>query len=244
MAIWRERILLALFAPIAVAVFWSVVVYRPYWIPAGSMKPTLLIGDYLLVNRAIYGFPALTCGLGLCDGDTGPFGYAPVHGDVVVFKHPGGDFYNVKRVTGLPGDTVQMKQGILNLNGRALGQTPDGIFEETYILEHGYLACTNSPVEIGKICEKPRKIETLPDARAYHVLNILDDQPFDTTQEFVVPEGHVFVLGDNRDNSIDSRLPLEKGGMGMIPMENISGRVDIVVFSFVGEKGRLIRWVR
>ncbi len=193
----------------------SRVLWAPYWIPSGSMKPTLLVGDYLVVTRVIG---------------------APELGDVVVFRHPvnGADF--VKRVVGLPGDRVQMQDGRLMLNGVLVDLRPDGDFTET-MGRQGPSAliprCAAGPVGLGRICLKPRQIETLPNGRAHAVLDI-GRMAMDDTGEFLVPEGHYFVMGDNRDNSIDSRVPQTAGGAGFVPAGAILGRARWIVFSSAG----------
>ncbi len=238
-----EVALLAVLAPFSFAIILTLVLFRAYWIPSGSMKPTLLIGDYLLVNRAAYGFPALMCGLGQCDGDMGPLGGQPERGDVVTFIHPVVGHHYIKRIIGLPGDKVQMKSGQLLLNGQPLKAEPLADFAEAYHLEDGYIACNNAPVDVGGECLKAQAREVLPDGRNYLTLNIADGMRADDTKLFEVPPGSVFVVGDNRDNSLDSRFPAGNHGMGFVPLENMVGRADVILFSLKGADGRVLRWV-
>ena len=155
----------------------------------------------------------------------------------MVFRHPanGSDF--IKRLVGLPGDRVQMQDGVLYLNGQAVPQTDDGSFAETYERQGpmGHLPrCSNAPVALGGECLKTRRIETLPEGTEHAVLDI-DPAGFgDNTPVFEVPEGEFFFMGDNRDNSQDSRYAQAAGGVGFVPFENLIGRADRVVFSSAG----------
>lgn len=227
--------------------------FQPFWIPSGSMKDTLLIGDFLFVNKMTYGYSYASCptirvpvvGLhidakticGFLDGDnTRILGGDPKRGDVVVFRHPvnGNDY--IKRLIGLPGDTVQMREGRLEINGTPVELRDDGQFEE--IAEpQGPQAlrprCENGPVGQGGTCLKSRQIETLPEGTEHAVLNITR-QGSDDTPVYAVPEGHYFFMGDNRDNSTDSRVPPQVGGVGFVPYENLIGRADRVMFSSAG----------
>lgn len=210
--------------------------FQPFWIPSGSMKDTLLIGDFLFVNKMAYGYSRYSCPFAMCPFSGRIFGSEPEHGDVVVFRHPvtGADF--IKRVVGKPGDTVQMRDGFLYLNGEPLPQEPDGQFVETYDRQGPvgqFPRCENSPVGQGGDCLKSRYTETFPSGRSHSILNI-DDSFADNTPLFTVPEGHYFFVGDNRDNSQDSRFPQSVGGVGFVPFENLIGRADRVLFSSAG----------
>lgn len=231
-------------APFAITFALLLVIFRAYWIPSGSMKPTLLVGDYVFANRLAYGFPALACGMGYCNSDMGPLGRKVNVGDVAVFRHPVTGFHFVKRIVGVSGDKIQMQGGKLVINGATLEVEQDGLFSELYTVEEGYLACNNAPVALGETCTKSRYLETLPDGQAYHILNITKGGTADNTPEFLVPEGHVFALGDNRDNSNDSRFDVDKGGIGFVPVDQMIGRVDMIIFSLEGTEGRILRWVR
>ena len=205
--------------------------FQPFWIPSGSMKPTLLIGDFLFVNKMAYGYSQHSC----------PFSgrilaREPERGDVVVFKHPGNGTDYIKRLVGLPGDEIQMIDGVLHINGQALEQTPDGSFSEPNAAQgpmRSMPRCANRPLAAGEACEKPQALETLPDGPTHAVLDI-DDGFGDDTGVFTVPEGEYFFMGDNRDNSMDSRFPRSAGGVGTVPFENLVGRADRVIFSSAG----------
>ncbi len=212
--------------------------FQPFWIPSGSMKDTLLIGDFLFVNKMAYGYSRHSCPFSLCPITGRVLGSEPERGDVVVLRHPtrGVDF--VKRLIGLPGDTVQVKAGIVYINGTAVPQEKVAPFVEKMEFQGaqgGYPRCANAPVEEGGDCISERMIETLPNGRKHSVLNITDDWLGDNTPLFTVPEGQYFFMGDNRDNSADSRFAANADGLGMVPAEYLIGRADRVMFSSAGK---------
>ena len=223
--------------------------FQPFWIPSGSMKETLLIGDFLFVNKMAYGYSYASCpsvpfaGIdaedvcGFIKGDnTRIWGGEPDRGDVVVFRHPvsGADY--IKRLVGLPGDKIQVKGCVVFINDVAAPQTPDGVFTEK-MAPQGPLGstprCENGSIGFGGMCEKSRYIETFPEGTQHAVLNTTD-VPSDNTLVFAVPQGHYFFMGDNRDNSADSRMAQVSGGVGFVPFENLIGRADRIVFSSGG----------
>ncbi|MDO5620048.1 MAG: signal peptidase I [Paracoccus sp. (in: a-proteobacteria)] len=225
-------------------VFWALVIaglfrtlfFQPFWIPSGSMKDTLLVGDFLFVNKMAYGYGAVSCPFSVCPIPDRILGSEPERGDVVVFRHPvqGVDF--IKRVVGLPGDRIQMRDGVLWINGAEAPQTPDGIFTEPFEQQGPggeWPRCANNP-QPGGVCEVPRFTETLPNGRSHDVLNITDDWVSDNTPEFTVPEGQYFFVGDNRDNSMDSRFAPQAGGVGFVPAKYLIGRADRIIFSSAG----------
>lgn len=224
-------------------VFWALIIagvfrtlfFQPFWIPSGSMKDTLLIGDFLFVNKMAYGYSKHSCPFSACPFSGRIMGSEPERGDVVVFRHPvnGADF--IKRLTGLPGDKVQMKDGVLHINGDAVKLDPAGVFEEAHERqgsEGGFPRCEVT-TGMGGTCTKSRMTETLPNGVSHSILNI-GDQPKDNTGIYTVPEGHFFFMGDNRDNSTDSRFAQNAGGVGYVPFENIIGRADRIMFSSAG----------
>lgn len=229
--------------------------FQPFWIPSGSMKDTLLIGDFLFVNKMAYGYSYASCpsviiprfdvnmdaedfcGF-LKGGNKRLFGSEPEVGDVVVFRHPvtGRDF--IKRLIGAPGDEIQMKAGVLHINGAAVELQDVADFEEVFERQgrFGNLPrCENGAVGEGAICSKGRQIETLPNGTSHSILNI-GNQQSDNTGIYTVPAGHYFFMGDNRDNSTDSRFPQTAGGVGFVPYEDIVGRADRVMFSSSGRR--------
>ena len=238
-----ETIKTVLWALVIAGVF-RTLFFQPFWIPSGSMKDTLLIGDFLFVNKMAYGYSRYSCPFAACPLSGRLFGSEPERGDVVVFRHPvnGSDF--IKRLVGLPGDTVQMRDGILYLNGEMVPQTPAGTFEEIYEKQGpmGQLPrCENGPVGEGGICTSSRSTETLPGGRTHNVLNIEDGGFADNTDVFTVPAGHYFFMGDNRDNSQDSRFGQAVGGVGFVPAEYLIGRADRIMFSSAG-RSMLFFW--
>ncbi len=192
-------------------------VFKPYWVPSGSMMPGLLPGDYLIV--------------------TAPPLYQPERGDVIAFQLRTRHLNYIKRVVGLPGDRLQMRGGVLYLNGAAVPQQASGTFVQIYRPQGpaGALpTCANAPVGMGGTCQNPILTETLPNGPAYATLNAMDNGPLDDTPVFSVPAGHYFVMGDNRDTSLDSRFSPEVDGVGMLPADAIIGRADRVLFSAAG----------
>ncbi len=234
--------------------------FQPFWIPSGSMKQSLLIGDFLFVNKMVYGYSYASCpslimprfGIdidaedicGVFDGDNSRlFGGDPERGDVVVFRHPVSGRDYIKRLIGLPGDRVQVQNGVIILNGTPVEQAADGKFVETMAPQgpQGLSPrCENGPLGLGGSCEKSRAIETLPNGKQYPVLNVTN-QSSDNTKVYLVPEGHYFFIGDNRDNSADSRLAQLAGGVGFVPYENLIGRADRIMFSSAG-RSMLFFW--
>jgi signal peptidase I len=219
--------------------------FQPFFIPSESMKDTLLIGDFLFVNKMAYGYSHYSCEVMLTKVSFCPFSGRiklpvvsgePVRGDVVVFRKPGSDQDYIKRLIGLPGDKIQMKEGVLYINDAPAPQEPAGQFTEIYEPQgaEGHAPkCENYPVGLGGDCTRSRFIETLPNGVKHDVLNS-ENGPQDNTDIYTVPEGKYFFMGDNRDNSLDSRFPQSVGGVGFVDAENLIGRADRVIFSSAG----------
>jgi signal peptidase I len=199
---------------IAIAI--RTIAFEPFNIPSGSMIPTLLVGDYLFVSKYSYGYSRYSLPLSppLFSGRV--FGHPPERGDVAVFKLPRDTSVDyIKRIVGLPGDTIQMIHGQLFINGKQVERQPADPPE--------YVAEGDGPKMLLK-----QYLETLPGGHEHLILKASDDQPLDNTQEYKVPEGYVFAMGDNRDNSLDSRV---LNAVGFIPEENLVGRAEIIFFS-------------
>ena len=168
---------------------------------------------------------------------------SPKRGDVAVFRHPGTGRDFIKRIVGLPGETIQMRSGVLHINGDPVEIEPAGTFSEVQAPQGPQRLrprCENGPVGDGGICEKSRFIETLPNGERHAILNIAS-QGSDNTPVYTVPEGHYFMMGDNRDNSSDSRVPAMVSGVGFVPYENLVGRANRVIFSSAG-RSMLFFW--
>jgi signal peptidase I len=198
--------------------------FQPFSIPSGSMRPTLLEGDYLFVTKWAYGYSrhSLPFSPNLFSGRI--WGSDPERGDVVVFKFPPNPSLDyIKRVIGLPGDRVQVKEGVLFINGEAVPRTKTGQIDNPDITEQ------NRPIDVYR--------ETLPNGVSYDTLDLTTRSPGDDTREFVVPAGHYFMMGDNRDNSTDSRF-----SVGFVPKENLVGRANIIFFSIAEGASPLEVW--
>lgn len=192
------------------------VAFEPFNIPSGSMKPTLLIGDYLFVSKYTYGYSrfSLPFSLPLFSGRI--FRSAPERGDVAVFRLPSDtDVDYIKRIVGLPGDRIQVRRGILYINDEPVQRKR----VEDFVVSNTF----------GKIRRVRQFRETLPNGVSYHVLDETRDGDLDNTGTYTVPKGHFFAMGDNRDNSADSRAHV-----GFIPEENLVGRAEIIFFSTDG----------
>jgi signal peptidase I len=198
--------------------------FQPFSIPSGSMRPTLLEGDYLFVTKWAYGYSrhSLPFSPDIFSGRI--WGSDPARGDVVVFKFPPNPSLDyIKRVVGLPGDRIQMRDGELIINGEAVKREKIGQIDNPDITE------VSRPVDVYR--------ETLSNGVSYDTLDITPNSIGDNTREFVVPEGNFFMMGDNRDNSSDSRF-----SVGYVPAENLVGRANIIFFSIADGASPLEIW--
>jgi signal peptidase I len=223
----RPNLLRSLFAAakgpllvITIVLGTRVALAEPFYIPSGSMEPTLQIGDELLVAKYAYGYSRFSLPI-----DTGVAAEhrflerLPRYGEVVVFRLPRDtNQVYVKRLIGLPGDRIQMRQGRLWINGVMLAQRADGVGKVEG--------------QDGEEVEARRFIETMPNGVEHPVLKLEARGPLDDTAVYVVPQGKLFVMGDNRDDSLDSRVSIAEGGVGFVPFENLIGRAEIVLGSW------------
>jgi signal peptidase I len=216
---WRAQ--LVQLAGIVLAVFLAKgALAEPFYVPSGSMEPTLQIGDALLATKFAYGYSTASLPIHINLPESGRvFSETPKRGDVVVFRWPGDRSQAwVKRVVGLPGDRIQMRQGQLFINDRAAEMRPDGIGK--------------AEDDDGGAEPAYRYVETLPNGVSHEIFKLRDNGRLDNTPEVTVPPNHLFVMGDNRDNSADSRVSIRDGGVGMLPMDDLVGRADAVVASW------------
>ena len=220
---WLETIRTIIYA-LLIAVVVRTLAFQPFNIPSGSMIPTLLVGDYLFVSKFSYGYSryALPFGLGFFPGRI--FESAPERGDIAVFRQPPtNDEDFIKRLVGMPGDRIQMIGGVLHINGEPV---PKERLEDVVLRDSR-----------GRVRRVPQYVETLPNGVSYIVQESLGDRgPVDNTREFVVPPGQYFAMGDNRDDSNDSR------NWGFVPAENLIGRAEILFFSTDGSAGWFQPW--
>lgn len=197
----------------ALALGFRSLLFEPFNIPSGSMIPTLLVGDYLFVSKYSYGYSRYSFPFGMAPFDGRIFETPPERGDVAVFRQPQNESVAfIKRIVGLPGDRIQVTDGVLRINDVAVNRVRKGFATAS----DGYNVIRFAVYQ-----------ETLPNGKSYLIQERSDDDVLDNTNVFLVPEGHYFMMGDNRDNSRDSRTT----SVGMVPAENLIGRADRLFFS-------------
>src|SRR5215472_10979759 len=206
----------------AIMLFAGTAIGQPFIVPSGSMEPTLMIGDEIAAAKYAYGYGRYSAPIGVIPVKGRILDHAPERGDIVVFALPRdpSETY-VKRVIGLPGDRIQMQRGALLINGVEVPRRPVG------------------PVTVslgGVDVPGTKYVETLPNGRSHDILKIANG-PLDDTPVFTVPADSYFMMGDNRNNSLDSRVAPDAGGVGFVPAENLIGRVDRVLFSITPLSG-------
>lgn len=200
--------------------------YEPFNIPSGSMKPTLLVGDYLFVNKPAYGYSRHSFPFGFAPIEGRVWSKTPERGDVVVFKLPSNHYIDyIKRVVGLPGETVQVRNGRLYINGE--------------MIPREYLSTKSVVDEQRGEVIMTEYIETLPGNIKHHIYEEGDSMPLDNTDVYTIPQGHYFMMGDNRDNSQDSRVT---SMVGPVPYELIIGKADFLFFSTNGHASLFEIW--
>jgi signal peptidase I len=222
-------------------------IVQPFNIPSGSMLPTLYIGDYLIVAKWPYGYSRYSLAFGLISFDGRILAHLPKRGDVVVFRHPGQDADLIKRVIGLPGDTVAMSNGQLILNGKAVMRTklpPRQIpITENSPCRVVPPALPVTVVRAGRAyCVLSAYRETLPGGPSYTTLDEVDGGPADDFGPVRVPAGRLFLMGDNRDDSLDSRFSPAEGGIGMVSLDHLIGRALVTFWSTDGSASYLKPW--
>ncbi len=221
---------------IAVLIFRSFI-FSTFSIPSESMLPRLMVGDYLFTAKWPYGFSRASLPGDIDVGSGRIFAHLPERGDVVVFKHPIDRSDYIKRVIGLPGDTIQMVNGVLHIDGKPVPKVKVADFVHPI---SPYNTCERVPrfrkvaIDGTPVCAYPQFRETLPNGVSYNVIDF-GLTPQDTTAPVVVPEGMLFMMGDNRDNSQDSRFAATPGGgVGLVPLENLVSRAEVIAFSTDG----------
>jgi len=222
-------------------------IVAPFSIPSGSMLPTMAIGDYLFVTKWPYGYSRHSFPYQFPSFNGRLFAHVPERGDVVVFSRPGSGEDWVKRVIGLPGDTIALEDGQLRINGQLVSKESEGMI--------GVPVSPNSPCRVAPgaramqvnaggvpLCQYPVYRERLPNGRNWQVIDQVDDPRGDHFGPVKVPAGHVFLMGDNRDDSLDSRYAPYEGGIGPVPIDHIVGRAGFAFWSTDGSASYWLPW--
>jgi len=210
-ASWIKSNLLTLFYALVIALIIRTFLIQPFFIPSSSMEPNLLVGDRLFASKFDYGYSKHSFPFSLGPLSNRIFSNVPDRGDVIIFKPPHTNLDYIKRLIGLPGDRIEVQNGNLIINSKSLEY--ENIREDSKVLKNGRV------IKINVLKE------TLPNGISYEIYNYLDGSPGDNTKEFVVPENHYFFMGDNRDNSNDSRF------WGTVEFNRLVGKAQIIFFS-------------
>ena len=223
-------------------------VFAPFSIPSGSMLPTIYIGDYLVVSKWPYGFSRYSFPFRIPPLQSRLLSHLPKRGDVAIFVPPGdeGEDY-VKRVIGLPGDTVEVRKGVPIINGQAARRDdprpiaiPISANSPCRTVQGAEPRISGTGQERACVYDSFR--ETLADGGSYRVIDQVEDGFADNFPRTVVPPGKLFLMGDNRDDSLDSRFSIQEGGIGFVPMENLVGRASIIFWSTDGSSSYVKPW--
>ena len=221
-ASWIKSNLLTLFYALVIALIIRTFLIQPFFIPSSSMEPNLLVGDRLFASKFDYGYSKHSFPFSLGPISNRIFSNVPDRGDVIIFKPPHTNLDYIKRLIGLPGDRIEVRNGNLIINSNLLEY--ENIREDSKVLKNGRV------IKINVLKE------TLPNGISYEIYNYLDGSPGDNTKEFVVPENHYFFMGDNRDNSNDSRF------WGTVEFNRLVGKAQIIFFSTEGGSTILEFW--
>jgi len=228
---------IARFFLVLVVIAWAMrsFILQPFSIPSGSMLPTLYIGDYLVVAKWPYGYSRYSFPFDFPPLGSRVLGHLPQRGDVVVFRVPAQNADLIKRVIGLPGDSVEVAAGQLILNGKPVPRLKLRAAEVP--------VSANSPCPSGgNPCAYAAFLESLPGGPSYKVLDQVEHGPADDFGPVRVPTGRLFLMGDNRDDSLDSRFPPAQGGVGMLPVEDLIGRALVTFWSTDGSASYWKPW--
>ncbi len=222
-------------------------IVAPFSIPSGSMLPTLYIGDYVMVAKWPYGYSRYSFPFGFPSFEGRILQRLPKRGDVAVFRHPGENTDLIKRVIALPGDTIEVRDGRLVLNGQPVAREELQKFRLRISPNSPCKAVPPAPPTIEqsgdeRFCLYPAYRETLPGGPSYTVSDQVAGGPADNRPAITVPDGHVFLMGDNRDDSLDSRFTPAEGGVGFVPIERLIGRGLVSFWSTDGSASYWKPW--
>jgi signal peptidase I len=222
-------------------------VFAPFHIPSGSMLPSLYVGDYLVAAKWPYGYSRYSFPFAIPSFDGRVLPSIPEHGDVVVFASPSGPRTDlVKRVIGLPGDRVELRGGEIILNGRPVPRQAVTNVEIPVSPNSPCRIITGQGIALARTgtatCSYPAFVERLPNGASFTIIDQVENSIADNFPEILVPAGHLFLMGDNRDDSLDSRFSPVDGGLGFVPIDNVIGRATANFWSTDGSASYFKPW--